>query len=116
MIEQQLVELGPRHLIRAIALRTEAILKIKLRAFGPARGGNLAAILRHESGVEFVADGEPIERLHAKGQERFANMEARKLFPLENNHAPTSLGEQRRGRAAGRPATNDRDVVDVDLI
>ena len=43
-------------------------------------------------------------------------MKSRKLFPFEDNDAPPRLCEQRRRRAAGRAAADDRDVVDVDLV
>src|SRR5215471_374995 len=116
MIEQQFVELRTRHLVGAIALRAETVLEIKLRALGSAGGGDFAAVLRHECGIEFLAHPKTIECSHAEWQERFANVEARKLFTLENNHAPTGLGEQRRSRAAGRTAANDRDVVEISVF
>jgi len=43
-------------------------------------------------------------------------VKAREFFALNNDHAPPGAREQRRGGAAGRSATDDRDVVDVDLV
>src|SRR5438477_448369 len=114
MIEQQLVELGSRDLVSAIALGTKAVFEIKLHPFGSAGGRDLAAELRHECPIEFFAHAKAIERLHAEGEERLADMKSRKLFPLEENDAPSRFGEQRRCGAAGRAAANDRNVVDVD--
>ena len=54
---------------------------------------------------------EPGKCLHAERQQRFADVKPRKLFALEENHAASGAREQRRGRAAGRSASNDRDVV-----
>ena len=56
MIEQQLVELGSRDLISAIALGTKAVLEIKLYAFGSTRGRDLAAKLRHECPIDGRSD------------------------------------------------------------
>jgi len=38
-------------------------------------------------------------------------VKARELFPLEKNDATSGTREQRRGRAAGRSAAYDRDIV-----
>src|SRR6266480_7303347 len=116
MIKQELVELGSRHLVSAIALGTKAVLEIKLYAFGSTRGCDLAAKLRHKRRVEFFAHAKPVERSYAKRQERFADMKSRKLLPFEDHNAPAGLCEQRRRRAASRAAADDRDVVDVDLV
>src|SRR5215472_8101243 len=102
MIEQQFVELRTRHLVGAIALRAETVLEIKLRALGSAGGGDFAAVLRHESRIEFLAHPQTIECSHAEGQERFPEVKSRKFVALENNHASPGLSEQRRSRAAGQ--------------
>src|SRR6266404_1604677 len=116
MIEKHLVELRARHLIGAVAFRTKAVFEIKLYGFGSARGHDLTAVFRQEVCVEFFAHAEAIERSDTERQERFANVEAGKFFALKNDHAPSGLGEQRRGGAARRATTNDCDVVDVDLV
>ena len=111
-----MIELGARDLISAIALGSKTILKIKLYAFGPARRRDLAAEFWHERRVQFFADPQTIERSHAEGEERFADVKSWKLLALEYNHAPPGFREQRRRRASRRPTANDRDVVDVDLV
>jgi len=52
-----------------------------------------------------------VNAVHAERQQRLADVKPRKLFALEENHATSGAREQRRGRAAGRSAANDRDVV-----
>src|SRR5205085_8680327 len=95
MIEQKFVELRARHLISAIALRTKAVLEVKLYSFRSARRGDFPAVLGHERRVQFLADAKAIESVHAEGQERFANVETRELFALEHNYTPPGLGQQR---------------------
>src|SRR5260370_14703354 len=116
MIEQQFVEIGTRHLIGAVALRTKAVFEIKLYAFGPAGSNDLAVEVWQKRAVEFFAHAEAIERLHAERQKRFTDVKSRKLLPLEDDHAPAGFREQRRRRAARRPATDDCNVIDVGLF
>src|SRR6266481_3238273 len=116
MIEQQFVEIGTRHLIGAVALGTKAIFEIKLYAFGPACRHDLTAELWQKRAVEFFADSETIEGLHAERQKRFANVKSRKLFPLEDDHAPAGFRQQRRRGASGGSAADNRNVIDVVLV
>ena len=44
------------------------------------------------------------------GEQRLADVEARKRLALENRHPPPALGEPDRGGAAGRAAAGDGDV------
>jgi hypothetical protein len=116
MVEQHFIELGPRYLVRAIALGTETVFEIKLYRARSTGGHDFAAVFRQKVRIEFFTNTKPIERLHAERQERFANVEAREFFALQNDHAPPGLGEQRRRRAARRTSANDGDVIDVDLF
>jgi hypothetical protein len=65
--------------------------------------------------IEFSADAKAIECLDAERQERFANVDARKLFPLEDNHAPARFRKQRRRGTAGRAAANNCNVVEISI-
>src|SRR6266404_2388095 len=116
MVEQYLVELRARDLIGAIAFRPKTIFEIKLHAFGSTGRNDFAAVLRQKVRVQFFANTEPVKSVHAERQQRFANVKPRELFALEYDHAAAGFGEQCRSRAAGGPATDDRDVVDVDLV
>src|SRR5436853_2466012 len=114
MIEQDLVEVRARDLIGAICLRTEAVLEIKFHAVVAAGAVHLAAEFFHEPRAgEFLVETESSESLHAEGQERFANVEARKLVALEDDHAAPGAGEKRGGHAAGRSAADNRNVKRV---
>src|SRR5205814_4948033 len=65
--------------------------------------------------VKFFAHAKTIERLHAKWQERFADVKTWKLVTLKHKDAPPSACKQRGRSAASRPSTDDSDVVDVNL-
>src|SRR5262245_60756130 len=56
---------------------------------------------------------QPGKRFHAERQQRFADVKPRKLFAFEYNHAPPGAGEQRSGRASGRSAAYDGDIVNL---
>ena len=103
MIEQDFVEVGARDLIRAVGLRTKAVLEIKFHAVVAAGAVHFAAEFFHETGArKFLVETEPRESLHAEGEERFADVESRKLFALEDNDTTARFSEQRCRRAAGR--------------
>ena len=69
VIEQEFVELRPRHLIGAVRPRAKAILEIKFHALFAARSVHLAAKFFHETGAgEFLMQTEPGESLHAERQ------------------------------------------------
>ena len=111
VIKEELVEIGASHLISAVAVGLEAVLKIKSYAFRSTRRHNLAAVFRQKGAVKFFADAKAVERLHAEWQQRFADMKARKFLALENDHAPARAREQGRGGAPGRSAADDSDIV-----
>src|SRR6202022_1381840 len=115
MIQEQFVELGARDLIGTVARRLEAILEIKFYAAGSAGGDDFATKLRQKSTVEFFANSQTIKRCCAEGQKRFANVKARDLVALQNNDATLGAGQERRGRAPGRTATDNGNVIHVDL-
>src|SRR3979409_179704 len=115
MIQEQFVELGARDLIGTVARRLEAILEIKFYASGSAGGDDFATKLRQKSTVEFLPNSQTIERGCAEAQKRFANVKARELVALQNNDATTGAGQQSRGRAPSRTATDNGNVIHVDL-
>ncbi len=80
VIEQQLVELRPRHLIRGIGLRAEAILEIEFHPFLRTGARHLAAVFPEETGLlEFLVQTEPGKRLHADREKRFADVKTREF-------------------------------------
>src|SRR6266481_6641356 len=112
MIQQYLVEITACHLISVIGLRTIAVLKVKLRSGIGARAHDFAAVFLYKPGTqEFFLQPEPGKSLHTERQKRLADVKPRKLFALEENHATSGAREQRRGRAAGRSASYNRDIV-----
>src|SRR5881394_866120 len=114
MIEQDLVEVGTRDLIRAVGLRTKAVLEIKFHAVVAAGAVHFAAEFFHEPGPgEFLVEAESGESLHAEGEEGFANVEARKLVALEHDHAATGAREKGGRHAAGWSAADNRYVERV---
>ena len=115
VIKEEFVEIGASHLIGAVAVGLEAVLKIKSYALRSTCRYNLTAVFRQKGAVKFFAHAKAVERLHAEWQQRFADMKARKFLALENDHAPTRAREQRRGGTAGGSSTNDADVVHIDF-
>src|SRR3954451_18312979 len=112
MIQQHFIEIPPRDLIRVIGLRTVAVFEVKFGSSVAARTDDFAAIFFYESGPQkFLVQPQSRKRLHAEWQQRFANMKARELFPLENDYAPTGTSKEGRSRAACGSASNDCDVV-----
>jgi hypothetical protein len=115
MIKKEFVELGPRHLIRAVEARTEAILEIKFCFLRSTCRHDLSAVFWQESAIKFFAHAEAVESLGAEWQKRFTDMNARKFFALEDDHTPARLRQKGRGRAAGWSSANDGDIVRVGL-
>src|SRR5262245_26539265 len=112
MIEQYLVEITACHLISVIGLRAIAVLKVKLGSTVGARAHDFAAVLFYEPGAqEFFVQPESGKCLHAERQKRLADVKSWKFFALQKNHTTSGAREQRRGRAAGRSASYDRDIV-----
>src|SRR3954468_19832001 len=108
MIEQQFVEVRARHLVGAIGLGSKPVFEIKLHAVAAARAVHLAPEFFHEPGAsELLVQPEARERLHAKREQRFANVESRELVALEHHDAPTGPGEQRGRGAPGRSAADN---------
>ena len=117
MVEQNFIEIGSRDLVRVISLRAEAVLEIKFHAVIATGAAHFAAEFFHEPGAgKFLVQTEPGKCLHAEGQERFADVKPRKFFSLEDDHAAPGPREQSGGRAAGRPAADNRHLVHVDLV
>src|SRR6267142_5256928 len=115
MIQEQFVELGARDLIGTVARRLEAILEIKFYASGSAGGDDFATKLRQKSTVEFFANSQTIERCCAERQKRFTDMKTRKFFPLQDDDAAPGFSQQRCRRAPGRTATDNGNVIHIDL-
>jgi hypothetical protein len=112
VIEQELVEIRARYLIGAVRLRAKAVFKIELHALPAAGAVHLAPELFHKTGArELFMQTQPGESLHAERQQRFADMEARKLLPLQNDHATPGPRQQGARSAARRPTADDRHVV-----
>src|SRR6266478_2129565 len=95
-----------------IGLRAIAVLEIKLGSIFRARANDFATEFFHEPGAqELFVQTQPGKRLHAERQQRFANVKSRKFFAFEDDYAPPRAREQRRGSAASRSSSDDRDIV-----
>src|SRR4030095_7453120 len=87
VIEQHLVEICPSNLIGIIGLRAITVFKVKLGPFARAGAEKCAAELLYEAGApKFLVEIQPGKRLHAKRQQRLANVKTWKLFALEDDH------------------------------
>jgi len=116
MIEQQFVEITARDLVRMVSLRSIRVFEIKLNSFVATGAEKFAAVLLQETGlVKFFQQIHACKGFHAEWQERFANMKARKFFPLKQDYPPTGTCKERRGSATSRATPNDGDVVHVNL-
>ena len=114
MIEQQLVEIGARHLIGMLGLRAICVLEIKFISYLGAGAEHFTAEFFHKPRAQnFFMQIHARECLHTERQERLADVEARKILALENNHPASSARQEGCSGAAGRSPTDDRDVIDV---
>ena len=113
VIQQKLVKMRASHLIGVVAFRAISILKIEFYSSLTVGTGHLTAEFFDKTGAqEFFMHAEPGKDFHARGQERFTDMKARKFFPLAHDHAPAGPRQQRCRRAARGAAADDRHVVD----
>ena len=92
-------------------LEPEAGAEAETGLAGAAGAGHLAPDLRHGDFIQLLANAEALQGGDAVGEERFADVEARKLLLLEQDHAMAMLGQQRGGRAARGAASDDGDVI-----
>ena len=95
VVEEHFVELRARHLVGAFVFREQAVFEGDLDAVRPAGGGDLGAVFRQETRIEFLDDPKPLEGFHAMRQERFADMEAGKFFAFEHDDLVAETGEKR---------------------
>src|SRR3954470_9846810 len=103
MVQQKLVEISARDLVRAIGLGAKAVFEVKLYPVAAAGAVHFATEFVHEPGLgEFLMQAEPSESLHAEREKRFANVETWKLVTLDDQDAATRAREQGGSGAAGR--------------
>ena len=113
MIEQNLVELGAFNLQGGRALRAKAVLEIEADFGASAVRGDFGAVFAHKSGCfKLRHEAKTLESLHAEGQERLADMKARKLLAFEYGDLMPREGQRGSGDASGRPTAYDRDVIE----
>ena len=66
--------------------------------------------------VDLIAHAELVEQLDIARQQRFADVKARMMVLLEQDHAAPLPREQRRDGRAGRTAADDQDVAIVNSL
>ena len=114
MIEQHLVEIGARNLIRVVGLGTEPVLEVKFGSLLGTRAKDFAAEFFHEPGAqEFFVQPQPAKRFHAERQEGFANVKPWKFFAFKHDNASPGASEQCSRSATGRPSTDDSNIVHI---
>ncbi len=69
-----------------------------------------APLLRKRRGLDVLHDAELGQRLVGGGNERLADVEARKALALEEDDGVTAAGHRDRGRGAGRASADDGKV------
>jgi len=117
VVHQHQIKLRPQNLPGLRDLRGVARVEIKrLRRF--AGGGyELNTMFLHETGAAHLLDQtQPLQRLESEGQQRFANVVARKLLFLNHQHPVASLGQQRCGARARRSRANHNYIQWVMVI
>src|SRR5579885_1855021 len=75
------------------------------------RRDELDAVFEHADALDLIADAEPLEERKVERQQRFADMEARVLVLLDENHAPAALGQKRGDGGTGGSAADDENVA-----
>ncbi len=111
VVEQQFVEVGPLDLVGFCLIEPETGPEIESHLARPAGTGHFAADFFHADAVELLPHAQALERRHAVGKQRFADVEAGKFLALEHDGlAPVPRQDGRRS-AAGGSAANDGYVV-----
>ena len=105
-VEQQRVEGRAIDLVGAGVREAEPVLKMKPDLPRAAARRELRSVLVQKRAVEKLTNPEPLEDRHGVGQQRFADVEARKFFALQHDDPP-SCPRQKRGRRAARGAAAD---------
>ena len=113
VLHQHQIKLAAQHLPRrSDRLAVVAVEKIKRLARLPVRLHELhAEFLLKTRCLHLRHEAEPLHRPVAKGDQRFANVVARKFLALEHEHAMTVLRENARRRTPRRTAADDENVV-----
>jgi hypothetical protein len=115
--EQQVVEPLARHLpgLRVGDLGRGREVGVALHA-AVARAEAGAPLAGEPRGHHLAAAPELLEEFVAGGEQRLADVEARKAVALEDRHPPPPAGEHRRGAGARGAAADDGDVVVVGRV
>src|SRR4030095_15382412 len=97
-----------------VCLGAKRVLEIEFISLLRTCAKHFAAKFLHESRArKFFVQSQSGKRFHAEGQERFADVKAGKFFAFEDDHAPAGAREEGGSGAAGRPSTDDGDIVHV---
>ena len=71
----------------------------------------LRAVLAHADALDLVAHAQALEQRQVQRQQRLADVKARMVFLLRDDHAPAALGEQGGDGRAGGSAAQDEHVA-----
>ena len=113
VIEQNLVEFRTFDLEGCRTFRAKTIFEIEADFAASASRGDFGPIFADEPrGIQLRHEAEALEGFHAKGQQGFADMEAWKLFALEDGYLAPCERERSGGDAAGGASANDCYIVE----
>ena len=113
--QEQLVELVARHLERVIPARRERVGERVARRAGVRPAGPLdeaGASLDHERVAHLLEDADGVQHADAPRQERLAQVKARMMLALEDDHAAAQRREARGAHGPSGAAADHRGVVD----
>jgi hypothetical protein len=109
--EEDLVEFRAAHLVGHRDRRVGALGELETRdVVVPGRDEGGAPFL-HADGAHLLAHAELLEERHVGRQERFADVEPRVRFLLQQDHLVAALGEQRGGGGTGGTPADHDDVA-----
>ena len=110
VVEHHVVEFAAKHLPRLRAFVRVVLEEVeRLRFFALIVGERDRVLLGERGCLHLVEHAEPAEREVRVRHERFADVEAGKLFPLEEANRVTLLGNEGTRGGTGRTTTDDND-------
>ena len=112
VLEQEMIKVRAFNLIGGRLARELAPAEDQLEHLGTVPDVELRApLFQQPGGFQLGEHAHLLEDDAVVGQQRFADVKARKNFLLQHEHRAPGLAEKRRRRAAARPAANHDCVI-----
>jgi len=111
VIKQQLVEVGSSDLVAVPDTQVRVVGETKRRGRPVLIRDELCTGFVYTYASDLVGHAQKIKQGQVERQQRFADMETRKMLFLQQDNGFTLPSEQRRDRGASGAATNHNDIA-----